>query len=106
MRVSLPAKVCSFIRVSKKAIVKMVKLGHGRKERVEKSTQTLLPCANLTILWMSRAKKGKTPTLLDKVSNVAIPRKRKTKGPDEQTKWSRRLLAHRAVIARDTTKWA
>ena len=52
--VSLPAGVRSFVRVSKKAIVTMAKLGRGRKERIAKGTKMLLSCAHRTLRRVSR----------------------------------------------------
>lgn len=45
-----------------------------------------------------RSKEEREPDLLDHVPKVAIPRKGKTRGPNEQCSWFRRLSARRAGL--------
>ena len=45
-----------------------------------------------------RSQAEREPELLDHVPQVAIPRKGKTQGPNEQTGWFKRLTARRAGL--------
>ena len=45
-----------------------------------------------------RSKEEREPDLLEQVPRVAIPRKGKTRGPNEQTAWFKRLSARRAGL--------